>query len=198
MKKKVFTCLLALASAAVTVGLLVWCVFHVGLPAAADQTQSVQAALMDEYDRYINNQVSQALDGVLKIDKVYWLNDSDQIAPKPDPDKFGTVSDPKDMQPILDQAKELLDGQETCFRTDMKLQKGTNVSYYLDDTILSISWCQRIGKVTYTFSEIKIAHPSQFRRFLADGQYGSNKQYYCTQMAATVNAVTAANADFYK
>ena len=45
---------------------------------------------------------------------------------------------------------------------------------------------------------MKIAHPSQFRRFLADGTYGSDKQYYCTQMAATVNAVTASNADFYK
>ena len=45
---------------------------------------------------------------------------------------------------------------------------------------------------------MKIAHASQFRRFLADGQYGSEKQYYCTQMAETVNAVTASNADFYK
>ena len=25
----------------------------------------------------------------------------------------------------------------------------------------------------YTFSEVKIAHPSQIRRFRADGEYGS-------------------------
>jgi exopolysaccharide biosynthesis protein len=45
---------------------------------------------------------------------------------------------------------------------------------------------------------VKIAHPSQFRRFLADGKYGSDKQYLTTEMAASVNAVTASNADFYK
>jgi exopolysaccharide biosynthesis protein len=47
-------------------------------------------------------------------------------------------------------------------------------------------------------SEVKIAHPSQFRRFLADGVYGSDKQYTTTQMATTVNAVTASSGDFYK
>jgi len=45
---------------------------------------------------------------------------------------------------------------------------------------------------------VKIAHPSQFRRFLADGTYGSDKQYKTTEMAATVNAVTASSGDFYK
>ena len=45
---------------------------------------------------------------------------------------------------------------------------------------------------------MKIDHPSQFRRFLADGTYGSAKQYLTTEMAATVNAVTASSGDFYK
>ena len=50
----------------------------------------------------------------------------------------------------------------------------------------------------YTFSEIKVSHPSQFRRYLADGEYGSDKQYETTEMAATVNAVVASAGDFYR
>jgi exopolysaccharide biosynthesis protein len=45
---------------------------------------------------------------------------------------------------------------------------------------------------------VKIQHPSQLRRFLADGQYGSPRQYLTSQMAASVNAVVASAGDFYK
>ena len=41
----------------------------------------------------------------------------------------------------------------------------------------------------YTFSEVKVSHPSQFRRHLAGGEYGSDMQYLTTEMAASVNAV---------
>ena len=188
-------CLLSLA---LTAAALLWGVIHVGQPGKSVGGESFKAAMMEEYDRYIINQISSALEGVLNIEKVYWLNDSDRIAPEPDPDKFGTTTDPAQMQEILDAAEKLLDGQKTLFRTDVTLARDSEITYYLDDTILCITWKEKIGTSIYTFSEVKIAHASQFRRFLADGQYGSSKQYYCTQMAATVNAVTASNADFYK
>ena len=75
---------------------------------------------------------------------------------------------------------------------------GSKITYYLDETIMVITWKQVIHGSIYTMSEVKIAHPSQFRRFLADGVYGSDKQYMTTQMATTVNAVTASSGDFYK
>ena len=49
----------------------------------------------------------------------------------------------------------------------------------------------------YTFSEVKIAHGSQFRRFLAGGEYDSGVLYTTTDMAASVNAVTASSGDYY-
>jgi exopolysaccharide biosynthesis protein len=49
----------------------------------------------------------------------------------------------------------------------------------------------------YTISEIKIAHPSQFRRFVSDGDYYSTTKYTAVEMAAAANAVVAANGDFY-
>ena len=51
------------------------------------QAESVSMELMDRYDMRTINQISDALDGVLSIDKVYWLSDDDPVAPKPDPAK---------------------------------------------------------------------------------------------------------------
>lgn len=192
------TGVLCLVSVALTAAVLAWGVFHIGLPGKSAGAESFKAAMMDQYDRYITNQISSALEGVLNIEKVYWLNDSDTIAPEPDQSKFGKTTDPARLQAVLDEAADLLDGQQTLFRTDVTLLKDSEITYYLDETILCITWQQEIDGVAYTFSEVKIAHASQFRRFLADGEYGSSKQYYCTQMAAAVNAVTASNADFYK
>ena len=79
----------------------------------------------------------------------------------------------------------------------MTLVPGTPVRYYLDDTILAITWKQVLDGGVYTFSEIKIAHPSQFRRFLSGGEFGSDKLYVTTQMAQSVNAVVASSGDFY-
>lgn len=200
-KKKVpvwLSCILCVLSLALTAAFVLWGVLHVGLPGKSTGGAFFRAAMMDTYDQYVTNQISSALEGVLDIQKVYWLNDSDQIAPEPDPEKFGETTDLAQVQAVVDAAQKLLDGQQTLFNTDITLFTGSKVTYYLDETILCITWREVIDNIVYTFSEVKIAHPSQFRRFLADGEYGSGKQYYCTQMAAAVNAVTASNADFYK
>ena len=162
------------------------------------ESETADEALADRFNMYITNRVSDALAGVLDVEKVYWLKDEDTIAPEPDPNKFGTTSDPSTLQWFLEDAQGLLRGEKTVFSLDTPLQDGSEVIYYLDETIMCITWKRPIGTAMYTFSEVKIAHPSQFRRFLADGQYGSERQYYATEMAAAVNAVTASNADFYK
>lgn len=175
-----------------------WGLFHIGVPGDSVQTQSGSLAVMDRYDMYMTNAISGALDGVLDIEKVYWLNDDDMTAPEPDQEKFGKTNDPSTMQAFLDNAAQLLDGQQTLFTTETELFEGSEVTYYLDETIMSITWKQVMHNAIYTISEVKIAHPSQFRRFVADGVYGSDKQYMTTDMAATVNAVTASSGDFYK
>ncbi len=192
------TVLAALGACALTAVMLCWSVLHVGNPISSVHMEVPKVDLMAQYDKYMTNSISSALDGVLAIEKVYWLNDTDQIAPKPNPSKFGTAGDPGELQWLLDEAAALLDGQTTRFSTDMEILPGSEIKYYLDDTIFCVTWKQEIGTAVYTFSEVKIAHGSQFRRFLADGEFGSDKQYYGTDMAAAVNAVTASNGDFYK
>ena len=72
------------------------------------------------------------------------------------------------------------------------------MNWYLDDTIFSITWKQPIQNTIFCFSEVKIAHPSQFRRYFADNTFASPIQYAPSEMAQTVNAVTALSGDFYK
>ncbi len=195
---KGLTMLLLTVLSLAVMALLLGSILLGGRTATGTDSSTKDQALMDSYDMYMTNRVSDALEGVLAVEKVYWLNDEDIIAPEPDPEKFGTASDPAQLAGLLEEAEHLLDGQQTLFSVDTRLLPGSKVTYYLDETILCVTWKCPIGGANYTFSEVKIAHPSQFRRFLADGQYGSEKQYYTTEMAASVNAVTASNADFYK
>ena len=199
--RKILLGFATLVTAAFSLGILCVLVVSVALtsgdPESVSGTNAVDVAILDRYDMYITNKVSDALDGVLSIEKVYWLSDDDQVAPEPDQSKFGESDDPAAMQGFLDAAKPLLDGQDTIFHTGRKIAPKTKVLYYLDDTIMVITWKEAINNCMYTFSEVKIAHPSQFRRFLAGGSFGSPIQLTTTEMAAGVNAVVASSGDFY-
>lgn len=132
------------------------------------------------------------------VRKVYWIEEDVLVAPEPDQSKFGKSNDPAVLQQVLDDAKWLLDGQKTYFTPEGERYSDSTVNYYLDDSIFAVTWQEVHDGSVYTFSEIKVSHPSQFRRYLADGEYGSDRQYVTTEMAATVNAVVASAGDFYR
>lgn len=187
----VFFCVIALA---------VFCynfVLSSGTKATVSQTKAADVTIMDKYDMFVTNAISDALDGVLSIEKVYWLSDSDQVAPEPNQAGFGEVNSYEELLPILEKAEKLIDGQTLAITPDRPIWDGDTIHYYYDETILVITWKEIVDNCVYTVSEVKIAHPSQFRRFLAGGEYGSDKQYVTTEMAASVNAVMASSGDFY-
>ena len=194
----VITAVAAVVCAALSAQMLLTVAQGAGASAGAANAEASNWAIMDRYDTYMTNAVSDALDGVKVIQKVYWLSDEDQIAPEPDPSCYGTTDDPSTLQWLLDEAKELLGVETSVFSTQTEIMPGSVVTYYLDETIFTVTWKQIVQGGVYTISEVKIAHASQFRRFLADGTYGSDKQYMTTEMAATVNAVVASSGDFYK
>lgn len=196
--KGLLALLLIAVSLYASVPLLETVLYHNSDPGATERGSTVNLALMDHYDMSMTNTISNALDGVLAIKKVYWLSDDDQVAPEPNQDNYGKTSDPSTLQWLLDDAETLLDGEVMYFNTETEIIPGTEVNYYLDETILAITWKQRINNKCYNISEVKISHPSQFRRFLAGGEYGSSIQLTTTEMAASVNAVVASSGDFYK
>lgn len=188
----------ALACCLLTAKLLEPLLYSNGTPQTGSTAAQENMAIMDRFDMHMTNQISSALEGILSVKKVYWLRDEDLVAPKPDPACYGETDDPSSLQGVLDRAAELLDIDEFVFKTDVTLYPGSKIIYYLDETIFTITWKEVIGGKVYTQSEIKIAHPSQFRRFLAGGTYGSDKQMITSEMAASVNAVVASSGDFYK
>ena len=188
--------LLAVVCLVLTLGILA--VVALGSAGSAvSGTTGEKLELADQFDLYMTNVTSEALEGIRSVKKVYWLRDSDVVAPEPNPDGYGETDDPEDLKEILEVAEELLDGQKLIFTTDTKIPEGSKIKYYFDETILAITWQHNDGRTVYTCSEVKIAHPSQFRRFLSDGEYGSGKLYLASEMAASVNAVTASNGDYY-
>lgn len=192
--------ILTLAAAAAAVLVTVWTLNglvhtsaggNMQLPAAPDRN------LMDRYDSRVSGAVENALEGLEPIRWVWELSDGDLTAPEPNPACFGQTGDPSGLQWLLDAAEERLGVQVSVFSVDTKIMSGSRVTYYLDDSIFSITWKEVRAGGVYTMSEIKIAHASQFRRYLSDGTYGSDGLYWPTKMAAEVNAVTAMNGDFY-
>lgn len=186
------------ASLVLTLCLLAFLLMSSRTPAESANAKAVNLQITDRLSMQLTNEVSDALDGVLSIPKVYWLSDDDQVAPEPDPACYGVTDDPSTLQWLLDDAARLLDGQETYFSTETQILPETTVTYYLDPTILAVTWKEKVGGMTYTISEVKIADASQFRRFLSGGKYGSDQQVTTSEMAASVNAVVASSGDFYK
>lgn len=183
-------------SVAVTV-LILWAMATGMHTTDFDQTGDKGTDLISRLDMYMANRTSDAMDGVVSVDKVYWLRDEDLVAPVPNPENYGETRDPASLQWLLDDAAKLLDGQETFFNTDIQIKSDSKIVYYLDETIMVITWKEIVGECVFTFSEVKVAHPSQFRRFMAGGAYGSGVLYTTTDMAASVNAVTASSGDYY-
>lgn len=200
-KKTSVVIIASVLSAALTVGLLL--ALLLGTPPAPQVQQGAQLAITRQFARTVTNSLSDALrelpDEVVAIEipKEYWLSDEDLVAPEPDPNAYGRTTDPKDLTEVIAAAEELLDGQSLVFTTDVTIAEDSEIVWYLDETILVITWKEMHDHKEYTFSEVKIHHPSQFRRFLSGGEYGSGVLYTATEMAASVNAVTASSADYY-
>ena len=164
-------------------------------PALSD---SDDVAMMDQFDSIITDALSKAEEAALGVQKHFWVNEDAEVGPVPDPDKYGTTSDPSSLQWLLDDAQGLLAGQDTVFSTDINIRPGSEVIYYLDDTILAITWKQVFANCVYTMSEIKISDPSQFRRHLEADVFDGPTLSTPTLMSQKVNAVVGTSADHYR
>ena len=189
-------------------------IYTVGTPKTAAIGKTKDMAVVDSLDAYAQEKMGDAqsvLAGLNTSDftlptqpetepphEHYTIPADAAAAPKPNQSLYGSVRSPADMEPVLEQAKWVLDGQKTYFQPDQQIYDDSIIRYYLDETILAVTWQEVHDDSVYTFSEIKVEDASQFRRHLAGGEYGSNIQYLTTEMAETVNAVVASAGDFYR
>lgn len=168
-------------------------------PAEQAKNKSVASLSVDgTYQAEMEELFSQILFGEVALKKKeYRISDTAAAAPVPDETCYGEAASPAELDWLLDKAAEVLDGQKLYFSTDIEAYVGSPVYYYLDETIFAITWKQVIQNTVFTFSEVKLMHPSQFRRYLTGGEFGSGTLSKPTEMSKTVNAVVACSADFY-
>ena len=163
----------------------------------AEKTVSAET-LATTYQTEVTELLEQAVSGETEATKpVYEILDPTGPGPLPNPECYGEVENPADLQWLLEEAQELLDGQSLYFSTDVELLPESTVRYYLDDTVLAITWKQRVENTAFTFAEVKLLHPSQFRRHLSGEAFGSGKLSLTSEMAQSVNAVVGCSGDYY-
>lgn len=183
----------------------------VGRPKAVSPAKVGDMTIRTDFDTFVEQQVANARNSLLSADKPelseeeeapvrkhYWIEEGTLVAPEPDQSRFGESTDPVQLQAVLDEAKWLLGDDPMYFQPDGERYQDSTVKYYLDDSIFAVTWQEVHDGSVYTFSEVKVSDPSQFRRHLAGGEYGSEMQYLTTEMAASVNAVVASAGDFYR
>ena len=188
---------MVLISVVLTAVLLLFVIVYGGTPRKKGVAES-NLGVVDKFFMSSANAISDATSDITAIEKKYWISGDALAAPEADADGFGKTVDPEEISGVIQRAEKLLAGQELYFSPDVELMEDTNIHYYLDDTILVITWKQVINNTVYTFSEVKIADPSQFRRYLSGGEYGSGKLAVPTELASTVNAIVASSGDYYQ
>ncbi len=200
-------------SLALTALLMNWMSTDLGRPKTTTPALTGDQTITESLNAFLSgslNSVRSALLGVqiesevpeetqeVVVRQIYEIPADALVAPEPNQDCYGQTDDPSTLEGLLEEAAYLLDGQSLYFSTDVELFEGSQVTYYLDESIFAVTWKEVHEGSVYTFSEIKVAHASQFRRHLAGGEYGSDIQYLPTEMAASVNAVVASSGDFYR
>lgn len=191
-RNSLFTGILLAAAGALAVA------FALQPAALSKQKQPAVLNLPEEFQTEMDDRFQQIAFGDVAVKKrQYTIPDTALAAPMPDPACYGEADSPAELEWLIEKAADVLDGQELLFSTDIALFPDSKVTYYLDDTILAITWKEVVERCVFTYSEVKLMHPSQFRRYLSGGEFGSGLLYHTTQMSESVNAVVACSADFY-
>ncbi len=142
---------------------------HVGAGDGETAGSSAAAEPAAAFERQLNNRIADTLSRLpqlpVTIKKVYALSEDTVVAPKPNPAGYGLSWDGADTRPILAAAEKLLDGETLLWRPELERMPGTPVRWYRDESILALAWKEVVGgDAAFSFTEGKLAHPSQFRR----------------------------------
>lgn len=164
--------------------------------------QELEAALYslpDSPDNLAGQILAAAVENPEYVRKIYVIEETAIAGPEPDRSKFGSTTDPAVIEELIASplAQQLIGGQELVWNRDIELIPGSEIHYYLDETILTIVWQEEEAQAVGTFAETFIAHGSQLRRKIAGDSYKSDELNIATEFARQTNAVLAVGGDLY-
>ena len=164
--------------------------------------EEVKAALWPsdiEPEAIVSQMLEQAVENPEYVRKTYTIEETAKKGPEPDRSKFGSTDDPAVVEALLDTpiAKQLIGDRKLAWNKDIELIPGTQIHYYLDETILSIVWQEEEALAVGTFAETIVADASQLRRKIAGDAYQNFAHTTASEFAKQTNAVLAVGGDLY-
>ena len=164
-----------------------------------DQVQAALYALKDSPDALAQQMLAVAVENPEYVRKIHVIEETAKAGPEPDRSRFGSTTDPAVIEELVASplAQQLINGQELVWNRDIELIPGSQIHYYLDESILTIVWQEEEAKAVGTFAETFIAHGSQLRRKIAGDTYRSDALNIATEFAKETNAVLAVGGDLY-
>ncbi|MBQ1844466.1 MAG: phosphodiester glycosidase family protein, partial [Desulfovibrio sp.] len=169
--------------------------------AVEEQTQEVEPTEPEE-PHQIEGQDPVEPTPVPTPEPIHYRIPAGELPPAPKQECYGSVpiGEAASVMDVIDQARAcglLGEDEAVAFNPEANFYWDSEIVYYFDETILTICWKEVIEGNTCSFSEVKVADASQFRRKLAGDAFGSPNQYYASELAVSSNAVVAMNADYY-
>ena len=166
---------------------------------AAELTASLFPAELADPDAAAEKLFAEATAELVYVPKRYSLPVGVLAGEKPLEENFGSTRDKSEIRALLErpEAKALIGGQTLAWNESIELLDDTPIHYYLDETILVLTWQELTDKAVGTFSEIIVADGSQLIRRIT-GDDGKAQEYkFTTTFAKDSNAVLAISGDFY-
>ena len=119
--------------------------------------------------------------------------------PVPNESFFGATTDKAEVAALLrsDPARRLIGEEKLVWNEEIQLYPDSVIHYYLDDTILALTWQEVEANCQGTFSEVFIADGSQLRRKISGDELFSLDFRKTTEFSQMANAVVGFGGDFY-
>ncbi len=133
------------------------------------------------------------------VPKHYAIETGALAGPVPNEENFGSTRDKSVIRALLErpEARALIGDQTLSWSEDIALLEGSEIRYYLDETILVLNWQELTANAVGTFSEIIVGDGSQLVRRITGDDGKAQKYKFTTVFAADSNAVLAISGDHY-
>lgn len=166
---------------------------------AAELSASLFPAALADPDAAAETLFAEASAELTYVPKHYAIEIGALAGPVPAEENFGSTRDKAVIRALLEQpeARALIGDQTLSWNEGIELLEGSEINYYLDETILVLNWQELTANAVGTYSEIFVGDGSQLVRRITGDDGKAQKYKFTTAFAKESNAVLTISGDFY-
>ena len=166
---------------------------------AAELSASLFPAALADPDAAAETLFAEASAELTYVPKHYAIETGALSGPVPAEENFGSTRDKAVIRALLErpEAKALIGDQTLSWNEGIELLEGSEINYYLDETILVLNWQELTANAVGTYSEIFVGDGSQLVRRITGDDGKAQKYKFTTAFAKESNAVLTISGDFY-